>query len=446
MQKKSLLALLLALMMLLSGCALVTVDTEKDNARTIIDVNGETVNKKIVHAIVHNQLEMNQYYSQLYASYGITGGFSTDEGEVTKQVIESFVQQLVSKQKAKELGLYEMTEEETAEIETAAQENYNSFLDSVGSTYLPGLGLEGDEMRAAAEKYAAENKITTVDGKTVLDDFIQAAKDDKAIQKLDDYMIKDVVVTDEEIQADYDAKVEADKAAYEADPNAYSTARTNGTTVYYAPAGYRMIKHILVPLTSEDTTAMTEKETALSAAQTALTNAQTALDEAAEDADKTALQTALDEAKKAAEEAQAAYNEAKDAAFAAIKGKADEIYEKAIAEDADFDALIAEYSTDNMPADGYAVREGGTTFVEPFTNAAMALANVGDVSEPVETTYGYHILKYVSDVEEGPVSLDSVRDTIASSLLSTKQSETITATRAQYVSEANVKTYEDRMD
>ena len=42
MQKKSLLALLLALMMLLSGCALVTVDTEKDNARTIIDVNGET--------------------------------------------------------------------------------------------------------------------------------------------------------------------------------------------------------------------------------------------------------------------------------------------------------------------------------------------------------------------------------------------------------------------
>ena len=43
MQKKSLLALLLALMMLLSGCALVTVDTEKDNARTIIDVNGDQI-------------------------------------------------------------------------------------------------------------------------------------------------------------------------------------------------------------------------------------------------------------------------------------------------------------------------------------------------------------------------------------------------------------------
>ena len=43
MQKKSLLALLLALSVLLSGCALVTVDTAKDNARVIVDVNGETV-------------------------------------------------------------------------------------------------------------------------------------------------------------------------------------------------------------------------------------------------------------------------------------------------------------------------------------------------------------------------------------------------------------------
>ena len=35
--------LLLALTLLLSGCALVTVDTAKDNARVIVDVNGETV-------------------------------------------------------------------------------------------------------------------------------------------------------------------------------------------------------------------------------------------------------------------------------------------------------------------------------------------------------------------------------------------------------------------
>ena len=98
-----------------------------------------------------------------------------------------------------------------------------------------------------------------------------------------------------------------------------------------------------------------------------------------------------------------------------------------------------------MPANGYAVREGGNTFVEPFTNAAMALANIGDVTEPVETTYGYHIIKYVSDVTEGPVDIETVREAISSSLLTTKQNDLQTATVAQYVSEANVKTFADRL-
>ena len=39
MQKKALLALLMAAVMLLSGCALVVTDVEKDNARIVLDVN-----------------------------------------------------------------------------------------------------------------------------------------------------------------------------------------------------------------------------------------------------------------------------------------------------------------------------------------------------------------------------------------------------------------------
>ena len=432
MQKKSLLALLLALMMLLSGCALVSVDTEKDNARTIVDVNGETVNKQTIYAAVQNQLQMNQYYNQLYASIGMTGSYSTDEAAITSQVIESYVNQLVSIQKAKELGLYEMTEEEKAEIETNGQENYNSFLDSVASTYMPGSTLEGDELRAAAAKYAEENKIATADNRSTLDDFIASATDAKAIEKLQDYLVKDVAVSAEEVQADFDAKVESAKADYETNPDNYGYSRMNGSTVYYAPAGYRMVKHILVPIADEDSTAISDAQTALNDAQSALTNA-------AEDADKDALQAAVDAA-------QAAYDEAHNAGFANAKAKADEIYALATAEDADFDALIAEYSTDSMPEEGYAIREGFAYFVEPFVTGAMALENVGDVSEPIESTYGYHIIQYVGDVEEGPVDIETVRDSIESALLTTKQNETTTAAMEQFVSEATVKTYADRMN
>ena len=51
MRKKSVLALLLVVMMVLSGCALVSKNEEKDNARVIIDVNGETVTKQVISAV-----------------------------------------------------------------------------------------------------------------------------------------------------------------------------------------------------------------------------------------------------------------------------------------------------------------------------------------------------------------------------------------------------------
>ena len=446
MQKKSLLALLLALMMLLSGCALVSVDTAKDNARVIVDVNGETVNKATISAAVQNTLAQNQYYNQLYSSYRMSGMFSTDEATVTSEVINSYVENLVSKQKAAELGLNELTEEEQAEVEATGKENYDSFIQSVIDTYMPGSKLEGDALIQAAEKYVADRSITTVDGRFSLEDFEQAAKDSKAVEKLQQYMIQDVTVSDEEVQAEYGARVEAAKTEYETNPDAYGVSRNNGSTLYYAPAGYRMVKHILIPFDTADQAAATEKQTALTAAQTALTDAQAALENAAEDADKDALQSAVTEAEQAVADAQAAYDEAAATTKANAKAKADEVYALAAAEGADFDALVTEYSTDSMPAEGYAIREGFASFVTEFTEGAMALQNVGDVSEPVESTYGYHIIQYASDVEEGAVALEDVQSVISSSLLSQKQNETSAATLAQWVSEANVKTYADRLN
>ena len=102
MQKKTLLALLLALMMILSGCSLVTVDTEKDNAQVILDVGGETYDKATVTNLVSNQIYQNQYMNQLYASVGMQGSLPTDTASVTEQVINDLTISAVEKQKAKE--------------------------------------------------------------------------------------------------------------------------------------------------------------------------------------------------------------------------------------------------------------------------------------------------------------------------------------------------------
>jgi parvulin-like peptidyl-prolyl isomerase len=66
----------------------------------------------------------------------------------------------------------------------------------------------------------------------------------------------------------------------------------------------------------------------------------------------------------------------------------------------DFEALLAEFGTDpgmkdEANAAGYLVGEGAS-FVEPFLNAALALAKDGDISAPVESDYGWHIIKRVS--------------------------------------------------
>lgn len=439
MRKKSLLALLLVLSLVMSGCALITVDQAADNAQIIVDVNGETVTKGQVLSQVNNAISQNEYMNQIYAMFGMTANYPTDAATLTPQVIQSYVENLVTVQKAKELGMDKMTEEEQAHIAEHAQENWNSYLSQIASNFFPDKNLEGEELEKEAQKYIEERGLATKD------DFTQSATNEVMLEKLEADAVKDVTVSAEEIAAHYDEKVAADREAYTADANAYGSAVNGGSAVYYAPAGYRMVKHILVKLQEADETAIDEKKTAQTDAEAALKAAQAALETPAEGADTAALQTAVEEAQKALDAANAAVNEATEAAFANVKEKADEVYAKATAEGADFDALVKEYSEDSMPETGYAITQGFTDFVEPFTTAAMALEKAGDVTEPVRSDYGYHIIQYVSDVQEGPIELDSVKEAIESELLAEKKEAVYAQAVADWTAAAQVKTYPEKM-
>ena len=114
-----------------------------------------------------------------------------------------------------------------------------------------------------------------------------------------------------------------------------------------------------------------------------------------------------------------------------------------IAEGADWDTLMAEKTQDpgmqsgTTAERGYAVSADMTNFDSAFVEAAMALKNVGDVSDKTRgSAYGYYIIKYVGDAVEGPIALDDVKESIQSSLLSTKQDDTYTQTVDGWVSNA----------
>ncbi|MBR5155055.1 MAG: peptidylprolyl isomerase [Clostridia bacterium] len=82
-----------------------------------------------------------------------------------------------------------------------------------------------------------------------------------------------------------------------------------------------------------------------------------------------------------------------DEAKATAKKKAEEVLAK-VKNGQDFDKLVKEYNEDpGMTDEGYTFEQNGT-MVKEFEDASFAL-KIGEVSELVETTYGYHIIKRV---------------------------------------------------
>ncbi len=463
MQKKLFLLLLLVVCIALSGCALVVKDPARDAQQVIIDVNGETVDKQTVSQMVTNyKNNMLNYYYQLYSMYGLPfNESSVDLSTAEQDTINQEVERLVLKQKFAALPELALTAEDEAAVKTAAEEDYNRILDQVKSLYLSDSELEGDELTAAAQARALE-----LDPHYNLDYFMNLAREDKMVEKLREYAIKDVAVTEDEIKAAYDTRVADAKTSYESDKSAFGTAVNNGETVYTRPAGYRYVKQILVGFPEDLNTALTAANSAKTTAQTALGNATTALADNAEalaaegitdeekaelEAKSAELQAALEAAQADFDEKSAAADKAKEDAFAAIQPTVDEVMAK-IAAGEDFDALMEQYNTDpgmqREPGktNGYAVCEGFTPFETAFVDAAMALKNIGDVSEPVKSdSYGYYIIRYQSDIAEGDVALDEVRSVVEPEVLADKQDTTYDAAVEQWKSEAKIKTYIERL-
>ncbi|MGN1031906.1 MAG: peptidylprolyl isomerase [Intestinibacter sp.] len=113
--------------------------------------------------------------------------------------------------------------------------------------------------------------------------------------------------------------------------------------------------------------------------------------------------------------------ELSDEKKAEAKEKAEEVLKKAKAGE-DFAKLAGEYSDDTSNAeDGGEL--GAFTYnemVEEFSKAAFDL-DKGEISDIVETEYGYHIIK----VTDKAITYDAVKDDVKSALLSTQFSEDI---------------------
>ena len=455
MRKKALLAAMMALVLLLSSCALIQKDEAVDNATEIIRMGDQVITKAEVKEQTQNQL-YNTYstYSMIGYSYDVTDPKNIADAQ--DKAITALKKDLALTAKAKELGLDQLTDEETEEAKTTGQTNYDDDIDYYAKNYLTDTeGKDEETLKQEAEKALNEGGYT-------LETYVESATKTAIDKKLKDYVIKDVVVTDEEIQAEYDSKVEADKTTYGENAGAWAdAANSSSSTLYYTPAGVRRVKQILTKFKDEDQKAIDDAKQAQTDANTARTTAQNKIDAAQKtldtegdseelqaekeqaQADLNAANEELEAADKALTDATQAIEDATNKAFANLDEEVDAILASLDEEGADWDAIMKEKNQDPGMTDnekGYAVAEGMTKFDSAFVDAAMALEKIGDHSGKVKgTSYGYYIIRYESDEPEGPVSLDEVKESISSSLLSTKQTDTYNAQVDQWVEEAGIK-------
>lgn len=481
-------ALVLACVLFLTGCGLVVKDPAVDAKQVIIEVNGETVDKARFTGILDNAYSRSYEEQSMYMQYGLIQQINIDRDKLLTDTLDSTALDVLLHQEGKKLGLDVMSEADLARIEEEAQASYQSILDQVKEAFFPETELTGEALDTQLKARAEELGYT-------LDVFKQGGEEGVLHEKLRASATQGLTVSEEEIKAEFDKKTAEAKAAYADDPGAYGSALTQGEPVYYAPAGYRYIKQILISPSAEDeealnalraeleplTTALSEKQAdvdtyeqqltqiALGTADTAALDAQkanftadevvqydkllartdldaAALAELSVLKEKTPVYVLLAEAKAAAAPLEAAYQEKEDAVFAAILPQAEEVYGLASAPGADFDALVAQYNQDKgMPATGYAVSEASVNFVEAFVKPSMALTAIGEVSQPSRSSFGYHIMQYASDIPEGPVALEGVSETIRAELLNAKEEAAYNAAVEAWRAAADIKLYPERM-
>lgn len=115
---------------------------------------------------------------------------------------------------------------------------------------------------------------------------------------------------------------------------------------------------------------------------------------------------------------------------------------------ADFAQLAKENSTDTGTKDkggnlGF-IPYNSTQYVAEFVNGFKDLKE-GEVSAPVKSQYGYHLIKVTGLKQSEVTPLDQVKEEIKSQLEQQKQGEAFNAKIDEWKNSIKVKTYEDKL-
>lgn len=367
------------------------------------------------------QAEYDAAASQ-YAGYGLDVEGMGLADMLKQSIVEGAVQDAIIAAKAEEMGLTELSEEELVALEADAQKTMDVYVDYYLSNYYPDAEVT-DEMRAEAEAYWDS---VGVNFDLALENLKQTAAQDAIYAEV----TKDVAITEEDVQALYESMVADSKALYADDPGAFTSDYTGGSAAY-VPEGYRAVKQVLVGFDDEQSAQYKTLQSTL----TSLNDELAALETAEEGAEVRTAEEINADIASCATQIEVLYSQ--------LTPTVEEVV-KAFNDGASIDELIEKYNSDpGMTSEpyatmGYAVSADSDSYDPAFQQAAMSIAEIGQISEPAYGSYGIYIVYYLKDVAPGEVALEDIRSAVEEKALSTKLTTTYNDQLAAWTEAANV--------
>ena len=401
---KKMLSLITAFLMLLS----LSFAEEADDP-AVVRVGSVTYTKSQVQSALQSDLDFSELVGGVYLT-------EQEKAEQRDAAIERFVTADLIQCKLKDAGKNDFTPEEENSLKEAARNSYEQ--------YWQGIWEKAQE----SEEKFTEDQVTEFmeEAGYTPEAFYEEYKATERRYRAIELFCPKLIISDDMVREYYENQfLNPDRERYENNLDLYEEEiLARGNESFWTPAGYRAIKQILLNYPDKVTKSLKSERARYNAAgnkvAAALQDVAFAGITAEGWEDMTAPRKAYEEA---LAEAQAAYQDLiqkRQERTEPLIRSAIEAIRSEYEADGDFDALIRKYGADtntqNLAGGGYPVHPESKNWSEEFLTAASALQKPGDISEPVYTDIGIHILYYASDIPAGEHELtDSEKETLKES-------------------------------
>lgn len=429
------LAVLMALSILLCGAAFAEAEDP-----VVVRVGDVTFTRSQLQSALDSDIATTQVLGQVAL---------TDEEKLALRddTINRFIGVGLIEMKLRETGRNDFTKEEEENLKAAARNQYEQLWQG----FWQRAQDSGEAFTEAQITEFMEDEGYTTEA--IYEEYKATERRYRAVE----LYCPNLTLTEDMIEEYYQTQfLTPDRERYENDLDLYEQeilAQKNES--FYTPEGYRAIQQILLSYPEEVEKGLKKERETVNRAGKATAEALQSLATAAAVAegwdDMAEPRAAYDAALEALKAAQADFNEKRrQLARPLIQDTAQAIQ---AAHDAgiDFGTLIDKYSTDkseqNTEKGGYPVHPDSKNWPEDFIEAAMALKAPGDISKPVFSDLGIHILCYASDIPAGEHELTAdERETLNASALYYYQNQELEALIADWRDEYEIEIHPELLD